>query len=161
YLGGVGQQCHDRQPRRGTGGGRLPGRAPPAGGHRGADLPGLCLHRRFRTQRDPSRRDGDRSGGGLPARGRHLTGGGAVRDGEPAAAFVPVLATSVGFVLSVVSTTAIMFVVPILLRRLAVHLPLLPSVLVAALIVPFVAQLACTPVLVAIDPRIGLWSVAA
>src|SRR5699024_8804230 len=76
-------------------------------------------------------------------------------------AFVPVLATSVGFVLSVVSTTAIMFVVPILLRRLAVHLPLLPSVLVAALIVPFVAQLACTPVLVAIDPRIGLWSVAA
>src|SRR5699024_4135880 len=76
-------------------------------------------------------------------------------------AVVPVLATSVGFFLSVVSTTAIMFVVPILLRRLAVHLPLLPSVLVAALIVPFVAQLACTPVLVAIDPRIGLWSVAA
>lgn len=76
-------------------------------------------------------------------------------------AFVPVLATSVGFVLSVVSTAAIMFVVPILLRRLAVHLPLLPTVLVTALIVPFVAQLACTPVLVAIDPRIGLWSVAA
>lgn len=76
-------------------------------------------------------------------------------------AFVPVLATSVGFVLSVVSTAAIMFVVPILLRRLAVHLPLVPSVLVAALVVPFVAQLACTPVLVAIDPRIGLWSVAA
>src|SRR5699024_8376568 len=71
-------------------------------------------------------------------------------------AFVPVLATSVGFVLSVVSTAAIMFVVPILLRRLAVHLPLVPSVLVAALVVPFVAQLACTPVLVAIDPRIGL-----
>lgn len=76
-------------------------------------------------------------------------------------AFVPVLATSVGFVLSVVSTAAIMFVVPILLRRLAVHFPLLPSVLVTAVIVPFVAQLACTPVLVAIDPRIGLWSVAA
>ena len=76
-------------------------------------------------------------------------------------AFVPVLATSVGFVLSVVSTAAIMFVVPILLRRLAVHLPLAPTVLVTALIVPFVAQLACTPVLVAIDPRIGLWSVAA
>ncbi|WP_246475826.1 ComEC/Rec2 family competence protein [Brevibacterium renqingii] len=76
-------------------------------------------------------------------------------------AFVPVLATSVGFVLSVVSTAAIMFIVPILLRRLAVHLPLLPSVLVTALVVPFVAQLACTPVLVAIDPRIGLWSVAA
>lgn len=76
-------------------------------------------------------------------------------------AFVPVLATSVGFVLSVVSTAAIMFVVPILLRRLAVHLPFLPSVLVTALIVPLVAQLACTPVLVGIDPRIGLWSVAA
>jgi competence protein ComEC len=76
-------------------------------------------------------------------------------------AFVPVLATSVGFVLSVVSTAAIMFVVPVLLRRLAVHLPLAPTVLVTALIVPFVAQLACTPVLVAIDPRIGLWSVAA
>jgi competence protein ComEC len=76
-------------------------------------------------------------------------------------AFVPVLATSVGFVLSIVSTAAIMFVVPILLRRLAVHLPFLPSVLVTALIVPLVAQIACTPVLVGIDPRIGLWSVAA
>ncbi|UVI34553.1 ComEC/Rec2 family competence protein [Brevibacterium spongiae] len=76
-------------------------------------------------------------------------------------AFVPVLATSVGFVLSVVSTAAIMFVVPVLLRRLSVHFPLLPSVLITALVVPFVAQLACTPVLVAIDPRIGVWSVAA
>lgn len=74
---------------------------------------------------------------------------------------VPVLATSVGFVLSVVSTAAIMFIVPILLRRLSVHLPLLPSILATALLVPFIAQLACTPVLVAIDPRIGLWSVAA
>ncbi len=76
-------------------------------------------------------------------------------------AFVPVLATSVGFVLSVVSTAAIMFVVPVLLRRLAVHVPFVPAVLMTALVVPLVAQLACTPVLVGIDPRIGLWSVAA
>ncbi|WP_181273416.1 ComEC/Rec2 family competence protein [Brevibacterium oceani] len=76
-------------------------------------------------------------------------------------AFVPVLATSVGFVLSVVSTAAIMFVVPVLMRRLAVHVPFVPAVLVTALVVPLVAQLACTPVLVGIDPRIGLWSVAA
>lgn len=76
-------------------------------------------------------------------------------------AFVPVLATSVGFVLSVVSTVAIMFIVPIILRRLVVHFSFLPAVLVTAVVVPLVAQLACTPVLVAIDPRIGAWSVAA
>lgn len=74
---------------------------------------------------------------------------------------VPVLATSVGFVLSVVSTAAIMFVVPIVLRRLRLHLSMVPAIVISALIVPLVAQLACTPVLVAIDPRIGLWSVAA
>lgn len=74
---------------------------------------------------------------------------------------VPVLASSVGFVLSVVSTAAIMFVVPIVLRRLSLKLPLVPALVISALIVPLVAQLACTPVLVAIDPRIGLWSVAA
>ncbi|MFC9444427.1 ComEC/Rec2 family competence protein [Brevibacterium sp. NPDC056947] len=74
---------------------------------------------------------------------------------------VPVLATSVGFVLSVISTTVIMFVVPLLLRRLLVRFPLAPSVLVSALVVPLVAQLACTPVLVAIDPRLGGWSVVA
>lgn len=76
-------------------------------------------------------------------------------------AFVPVLATSVGFVLSVVSTAAIMFIVPIILRRLSVHFSFLPSVLATAVVVPLIAQLACTPVLVAIDPRIGAWSVAA
>lgn len=75
--------------------------------------------------------------------------------------FVPVLATSVGFVLSVVSTAAILFVVPIILRRLSLHLSMVPTIVISALIVPLVAQLACTPVLVAIDPRIGLWSVAA
>ncbi|MGO3679704.1 ComEC/Rec2 family competence protein [Brevibacterium aurantiacum] len=75
--------------------------------------------------------------------------------------FVPVLATSVGFVLSVVSTAAILFVVPIILRRLRLHLSMVPTIVISALIVPLVAQLACTPVLVAIDPRIGLWSVAA
>ena len=74
---------------------------------------------------------------------------------------VPVLATSVGFVLSVVSTAAIMFVVPIILRRLSLRLSMVPAIVLSALIVPLVAQLACTPVLVAIDPRIGLWSVAA
>ena len=74
---------------------------------------------------------------------------------------VPVLATSVGFVLSVVSTAAIMFVVPTIHRRLSVRMSMVPAVLISALIVPLVAQLACTPVLVAIDPRIGLWSVAA
>ncbi|MCM1012593.1 MULTISPECIES: ComEC/Rec2 family competence protein [unclassified Brevibacterium] len=74
---------------------------------------------------------------------------------------VPVLATSVGFVLSVIATTVIMFVVPLLLRRLLVRFPLAPSVLVSALVVPLVAQLACTPVLVAIDPRLGGWSVVA
>lgn len=74
---------------------------------------------------------------------------------------VPVLATSVGFVLSVVSTAAIMFVVPIILRRLRLRLSMVPAIVLSALIVPLVAQLACTPVLVAIDPRIGLWSVAA
>ena len=75
--------------------------------------------------------------------------------------FVPVLATSVGFVLSVVSTAAIMFVVPIVLRRLSLRLSVVPAIVLSALVVPLVAQLACTPVLVAIDPRIGLWSVAA
>lgn len=74
---------------------------------------------------------------------------------------VPVLATSVGFVLSVVSTAAIMFVVPPILRYLSLRLSLVPAIVISALIVPLVAQLACTPVLVAIDPRIGLWSVAA
>lgn len=74
---------------------------------------------------------------------------------------VPVLATSVGFVLSVVSTAAIMFIVPIILRRLSTRLSLVPALVISALLVPLVAQLACTPVLVAIDPRIGLWSVAA
>lgn len=74
---------------------------------------------------------------------------------------VPVLATSVGFVLSVVSTAAIMFVVPIILRRLSLRLSMVPAIVLSALIVPLVAQLACTPVLVAIAPRIGLWSVAA
>ena len=74
---------------------------------------------------------------------------------------VPVLASSVGFVLSVVSTAAIMFVVPIILRRLSLRLSMIPAIVISALIVPLVAQLACTPVLVAIDPRIGLWSVAA
>nr|WP_245162197.1 ComEC/Rec2 family competence protein [Brevibacterium marinum] len=74
---------------------------------------------------------------------------------------VPVLAASVGFVLSVVSTAAIMFLVPLIHRRLSLHLSMVPSVLISAVLVPLVAQLACTPVLVAIDPRIGLWSVAA
>lgn len=74
---------------------------------------------------------------------------------------LPMLASSVGFVLSVISTTAIMFAVPILLRRLNVRWPRAPSVLLTALLVPLVAQLACTPVLVAIDPRLGGWSVVA
>ncbi len=76
-------------------------------------------------------------------------------------AFVPVLASSLGFVLSVVSTAAIMFVIPVLVRALTVRLPLVPAVVIGALVVPLVAQVACTPVLVAIDPRVGLWSVLA
>lgn len=74
---------------------------------------------------------------------------------------VPILATSVGFVLSVVSTLAIVFAVPPLLRFLMMRMSILPSVLISALLVPLIAQIACTPVLVAIDPRVGLWSVLA
>ncbi|GAA0035958.1 ComEC/Rec2 family competence protein [Brevibacterium metallidurans] len=74
---------------------------------------------------------------------------------------LPMLAASVGFALSVISTCAIMFAVPVLLRRLGVHWPRVPSILLTALVVPLIAQLACTPVLVAIDPRIGGWSVVA
>lgn len=74
---------------------------------------------------------------------------------------LPMLAASVGFALSVISTCAIMFAVPVLLRRLNVHWPRVPSILLTALVVPLLAQLACTPVLVAIDPRIGGWSVVA
>ncbi len=76
-------------------------------------------------------------------------------------ALVPVLATSVGFVLSVVSTAAIMFVIPVVVRTLTVRLSMVPAVLISALAVPLIAQIACTPVLVAIDPRIGVWSVLA
>ncbi|RBP63946.1 competence protein ComEC [Brevibacterium sanguinis] len=74
---------------------------------------------------------------------------------------VPLLASTVGFVLSVASTAAIMFVVPPLVRVLTVRLRRVPALIVSALAVPLIAQLACTPVLVAIDPKVGLWSVPA
>lgn len=74
---------------------------------------------------------------------------------------LPILGRSVGFVLSVLSTAAIVFVVPHVLRLLRSRIPILPSVLLTALTVPLIAQLACTPVLVGLDPRVGIWSVAA
>jgi competence protein ComEC len=57
----------------------------------------------------------------------------------------PFLARSIGFVLSVCATAAILLVAPCWTRRLSRHMP---AAAAAAIAVPAAAQLACTPVLI-------------
>lgn len=73
----------------------------------------------------------------------------------------PVTAASVGFLLSALSTGAILLAAPPLARALHAatgqRLPV-PAALVLA--VPLVAQLVCTPVLILLAPEVSLWTVA-
>jgi competence protein ComEC len=70
----------------------------------------------------------------------------------------PFLARSAGFALSVLATSAIVIVAPRWTDRLAVHMP---RPLAAAVAVPAAAQLACTPVIVAVFGQLTPWAVPA
>ncbi|MGD9961442.1 ComEC/Rec2 family competence protein [Nocardioides sp.] len=70
--------------------------------------------------------------------------------------FDPWLATSTGFVLSVLATAGILFLAPGWRDALAAWMP---APLAEAIAVPFAAQLACTPVVAAISGQISLVAV--
>jgi competence protein ComEC len=70
----------------------------------------------------------------------------------------PFLARTPGFALSVVATAAIVIAARPVATRLGRRLP---RVLAVAIAVPLVAQLACTPILVAAFGQLGLWAVSA
>lgn len=70
----------------------------------------------------------------------------------------PFLARSVGFVLSVWATAAILLLAPRWTQRLAAHLP---SPLAAAIAIPAAAQIACTPVLVLVFGQLSPYAIPA
>ncbi|GHG50888.1 hypothetical protein GCM10011331_13940 [Flavimobilis marinus] len=70
----------------------------------------------------------------------------------------PWLARSYGFVLSVVATGAIVLATPPAVRWLA---QVVPRALAYALVVPAVAQLACAPVLILLEPVLTPYAVLA
>ena len=70
----------------------------------------------------------------------------------------PDLAPQPGFALSVLATAGLLVLAPVWRRRLARRLP---GWLAEALAVPAAAQVACTPVLVALSGQLGLYAVPA
>ncbi|MCW2600912.1 MAG: internalization-related competence protein ComEC/Rec2 [Frankiales bacterium] len=70
----------------------------------------------------------------------------------------PELAAQPGFALSALATAGLLLIAPVWRERLAQHLP---GWLADALAVPAAAQLACTPVVVAISGQVGLYAVPA
>jgi competence protein ComEC len=70
----------------------------------------------------------------------------------------PELASSPGFALSTLATAGLLLIAPVWRERFGRHLP---GWLAEALAVPAAAQLACTPVVVAISGQIGLYAVPA
>jgi competence protein ComEC len=70
----------------------------------------------------------------------------------------PELAAQPGFALSTLATAGLLLIAPVWRERLGRHLP---GWLAEALAVPAAAQLACTPVVVAISGQVGLYAVPA
>ena len=70
----------------------------------------------------------------------------------------PELAAQPGFALSTLATAGLLLIAPIWRERLARHLP---GWLAEAVAVPAAAQLACTPVVVAISGQVGLYAIPA
>lgn len=70
----------------------------------------------------------------------------------------PELAAQPGFALSTLATAGLLLIAPVWRERLGRHLP---AWLADALAVPAAAQLACTPVVVAISGQVGLYAVPA
>jgi competence protein ComEC len=70
----------------------------------------------------------------------------------------PELASSPGFALSTLATAGLLLIAPVWRERLG---QVLPAWLAEALAVPAAAQLACTPVVVAISGQIGLYAIPA
>jgi competence protein ComEC len=70
----------------------------------------------------------------------------------------PELASQPGFALSTLATAGLLLIAPVWRERLGRHLP---GWLAEALAVPAAAQLACTPVVVAISGQVGLYAVPA
>ncbi len=70
----------------------------------------------------------------------------------------PELASQPGFALSTLATAGLLLIAPVWRERLARHLP---GWLADALAVPAAAQLACTPVVVAISGQVGLYAIPA
>ncbi|MFN2540392.1 MAG: DNA polymerase III subunit delta [Mycobacteriales bacterium] len=76
--------------------------------------------------------------------------------------FSPELAPQPGFALSTLATAGLLVIAPVWRRRLAQWLPdWLPDWLAEAVAVPAAAQVACTPVVVALSGQLGLLAVPA
>ncbi|WP_058234175.1 ComEC/Rec2 family competence protein [Devriesea agamarum] len=74
----------------------------------------------------------------------------------------PAVASSLGFILSVLATSAIITAADPLARLMCrLSGERIPRLLALAVTVPLVAQLVCTPLLVLLTPEVSLWSVLA
>lgn len=91
--------------------------------------------------------------------GRSRTGAGILATSVTVLLWVdPWLSTSVGFMLSVAATAALLLLAGPVARRLARVMPVSVAMVIA---VPLAAQLACAPILVMLAPSVSVWAVAA